>query len=372
MLEQLVDQVTNHIMEGKARASIMKEAIQKVVEGKNLTVEEAKHVMNIMLSGEATQSQLGAFLTALRMKGETLDEMVGFASVLKEKAEHIAPKVPVYVDLVGTGGDGTFTFNVSTTAAFVTAGAGLPVAKHGNRSISSKSGAGDVLEALGVNIMAAPIQVEKCVEEAGLGFMFAQNFNKSMKFVGQARKEMGIRSVFNVLGPLANPSDAKNMVVGVYDPSLTSLLAEAMNRLGVTRAFVVSGEDSMDEITLTGKTTVSEIKDGKVVTYEITPEQFGMKRAGLLELQGGDESENAQITKRILKGQETGAKRDIVLLNAGATLYVGGKVKSIEEGIAMAKEAIDSGRAYEVLKKLVELSNEKAGIVNVHREQQRA
>lgn len=337
----------------------MKEAIQKVVDGQDLTEAEARNVMNIMLSGEATQAQLGAFLTAMRMKGETLDELTGFAAVLKEKAEHIAPKVENYVDLVGTGGDRTFTFNVSTTAAFVAAGAGIPIAKHGNRSISSKSGAGDVLEALGVNIMADPKVVTKCVEEAGIGFMFAQSFNKSMKNVGQARKEMGIRSVFNILGPLANPSDAKCMVVGVYDPALTDLVANAMSRLGVENGFVVSGEDHMDEFTLTGKTTVSEIKDSKVTTYEVTPEQFGLKRASLEELQGGDGAQNAKITTAILKGEEQGAKRDIVLLNAGATLYAGGKADSIEEGIKLAAESIDSGKAYAVLEKLVKMSNEK-------------
>lgn len=336
----------------------MKEAIQKVVDGQNLTMEEAKRVMNILLSGEATQAQIGAILTALRMKGETLDELTGFAAVLKEKAEHIAPNVPNYVDLVGTGGDRTFTFNISTTAAFVTAGAGLPVAKHGNRSISSKSGAGDVLEALGVNIAADPSVVTKCVEEAGIGFMFAQSFNKSMKYVGQARSEMGIRSVFNILGPLANPSDAKCMVVGVYDPSMTEIVANAMSRLGVENGFVVSGEDHMDEFTITGKTTVSEIKDSKVNTYEVTPEQFGLKRASLEELQGGDGAENAKITKAVLKGEEKGAKRDIVLLNAGATLYAGGIADSIADGIQKAAEAIDSGKAYETLEKLVKLSNQ--------------
>lgn len=337
----------------------MKDAIQKVVDRENLSEEEAKRVMNIMLSGEASQAQIGAFLTAMRMKGETLDELTGFAAVLKEKAEHIAPKVSNYVDLVGTGGDRSFTFNISTTAAFVTAGAGLPVAKHGNRSISSKSGAGDVLEALGVNIAAEPEVVTKCVEEAGVGFMFAQSFNKSMKYVGQARKEMGIRSVFNILGPLANPSDAKCMVVGVYDPTLTDMVANAMSRLGVENGFVVSGEDNMDEFTLTGKTTVSEIKDSKVTTYEVTPEQFGLQRASLEELQGGDGAENANITTAILKGELKGAKRDIVLLNAGATLYAGGVADSIEDGIQKAAESIDSGKAYAVLEKLVEMSNQK-------------
>lgn len=337
----------------------MKEAIQKVVDRQNLSEEEAKRVMNIMLSGDATQAQIGTFLTAMRMKGETLEELTGFAAVLKEKAEHIAPKVSNYVDLVGTGGDRSFTFNISTTSAFVTAGAGLPVAKHGNRSISSKSGAGDVLEALGVNIAAEPEVVTKCVEEAGVGFMFAQSFNRSMKYVGQARKEMGIRSVFNILGPLANPSDAKCMVVGVYDPALTHMVANVMSRLGVENGFVVSGEDNMDEFTLTGKTTVSEITGSKVTTYEVTPEQFGLKRAPLEELQGGDGAENATITTAILKGEMKGAKRDIVLLNAGATLYAGGVADSIEDGIQKAAESIDSGKAYAVLEKLVEMSNEK-------------
>ena len=335
----------------------MKEYIAKVADGKNLTEAEAGAAMKIMLEGEATQAQIASFLTALRMKGETLDELVGLASVLRDKAETISPKVTNYVDLVGTGGDCTYTFNVSTTAAFVVAAAGLPVAKHGNRSISSKSGAGDVLEALGVNIMAEPELVQKCVEEVGIGLMFVQLFNKSMKYVGQARKEMGIRTVFNILGPLANPSRAKNMVVGVYNPELTEKIATAMSRLGVERAFVVSGCDNMDEITLSGATTVSEIKDGRVTTYQITPEQFGIKTASLKELRGGDGVENAEITKNILKGIEKGAKRDIVLLNAGATLYVGGVAESIEAGVKLAAEVIDSGKAYEKLEELVRVSN---------------
>lgn len=337
----------------------MKEYIELVAEGKDLTEEQAKAAMEILLSGEASQAQIGAFLMGLRMKGETLDELTGFAGVLRDKADTISPKVSNYVvDLVGTGGDCTYTFNVSTTSAFVVAAAGLPVAKHGNRSISSKSGAGDVLEALGVNIMAEPAKVEACVEKAGIGFMFAQLFNKSMKYVGQARKEMGVRTVFNILGPLANPSRAKNMVVGVYDAALTEKIALAMSRLGVERAFVVSGKDNMDEITTTTETVISEIKDGKVNTFTITPEQFGLKRASLEELRGGDGTENAVITKKILSGEEKGAKRDIVLLNAGATLYVGGAASTIEDGITLAKEAIDSGKATGKLAELVKVSNE--------------
>ena len=333
----------------------MKTAIETVAEGKNLTEAEAKRVMEILLSGEATQSQIGSFLTALRMKGETVDELTGFASVLKEKADTISPKCENYVDFVGTGGDRTFTFNISTTGAFVAAGAGVHIAKHGNRSISPKSGAGDVLEALGVNIMAEPAIVEQCVDEAGIGFMFAPSFNKSMRFVGQARNEMGIRTVFNILGPLANPSRAKGMLVGVYAPEMTEKMAVVMSRLGVERALVVSGKDHMDELTTTDATVVSEIKDGKVTTYEVTPEEFGLKRSSLEELRGGNGAENAEITKKILQG-ENGKKRDIVLLNAGAAIYIAGMADSIKDGIKMAEESIDSGKAAKVLEDLVKMS----------------
>ena len=335
----------------------MKEILSKLVAGNDLTKEEAMKAQEMILSGEATQSQIACFLTALRMKGETLDEITGLAMVLRDKANTISPKVDNYVDFVGTGGDCTYSFNISTTSAFVVAAAGVPVAKHGNRSISSKSGAGDVLEALGVNISADPDVVEKCVEEVGIGFMFAPQFNPAMKYVGPVRKEMGIRTVFNILGPLSNPSRAKAMVVGVYSPSLTEVIAGTMANLDVKRGFVVSGEDNMDEFTLTGSSTVSEIKDGKVETYEITPEQFGLKRCKIEDLQGGDGTVNAQITKDILSGKERGAKREIVLLNAGAALYIGGKAESIEEGIRIAGETIDSGKAMETLEAMVKATN---------------
>lgn len=335
----------------------MKEILSKLVAGNDLTKEEAMKAQEMILSGEATQSQIACFLTALRMKGETLDEITGLAMVLRDKANTISPKVDNYVDFVGTGGDCTYSFNISTTSAFVVAAAGVPVAKHGNRSISSKSGAGDVLEAFGVNISADPDVVEKCVEEVGIGFMFAPHFNPAMKYVGPVRKEMGIRTVFNILGPLSNPSRAKAMVVGVYSPSLTEVIAGTMANLDVKRGFVVSGEDNMDEFTLTGSSTVSEIKDGKVETYEITPEQFGLKRCKIEDLQGGDGTVNAQITKDILSGKERGAKREIVLLNAGAALYIGGKAESIEEGIRIAGETIDSGKAMETLEAMVKATN---------------
>ena len=335
----------------------MKEILAKLVAGNDLSVEESKKAQEIILTGQATDAQIAAFLTALRMKGETIDEITGLASVLRDKANTIAPKVDKHVDLVGTGGDCTYSFNISTTSAFVVAAAGLPVAKHGNRSISSKSGAGDVLEALGVNISADPDVVSRCVETVGIGFMFAPHFNPAMKYVGKVRKELGFRTVFNTLGPLSNPSRAKAMVVGVYDKNLTETIANAMMNMGVERALVVSGNDNMDEITLTGATTISEIKDNTVNTYTVTPEQFGFETVELKELQGGDGKVNAQITKDILSGKEKGAKRNIVLLNAGATLYAGGMCSSIEEGIKLAEKTIDSGKAASIIDALVEASN---------------
>ena len=335
----------------------MKEILAKLVAGNDLSVEEAKKAQEIILTGQATDAQIAAFLTALRMKGETIDEITGLASVLRDKANTIAPKVDKHVDLVGTGGDCTYSFNISTTSAFVVAAAGLPVAKHGNRSISSKSGAGDVLEALCVNISADPDVVSRCVETVGIGFMFAPHFNPAMKYVGKVRKELGFRTVYNTLGPLSNPSRAKAMVVGVYDKNLTETIANAMMNMGVERALVVSGNDNMDEITLTGATTISEIKDNTVNTYTVTPEQFGFKTVELKELQGGDGKVNAQITKDILSGKEKGAKRNIVLLNAGATLYAGGMCSSIEEGIKLAEKTIDSGKAASIIDALVEASN---------------
>lgn len=337
--------------------SDLKGILAKLSEGKDLTKDEAMYTQDMILTGQATEAQIACILTALKMKGETLDEITGFATVLRDKANTISPDVDNYVDLVGTGGDCTYSFNISTTSAFVVAASGLPVAKHGNRSISSKSGAGDVLEALGVNITADPDVVKKCVEEVGIGFMFAPHFNPAMKYVGKVRKDLGFRTIFNILGPLSNPSRAKAMVVGVYTSKLTDVIAKAMMNIGVERAFVVSGCDNMDEITLTGGTTISEIKDGRVNTFTVTPEQFGFKRCGLDELQGGDGTVNAGITKDILSGKEKGAKRDIVLLNAGATLYVGGMADSIQAGIRLAQETIDSGKALKTLEALVNASN---------------
>ncbi|SES01505.1 anthranilate phosphoribosyltransferase [Lachnobacterium bovis] len=335
----------------------MKQLLNKLVAGKNLTTSEAMCAQEEILSGKATPVQISAFLTALRLKGETLDEIIGLATVLRKKANNISPKVSNYVDLVGTGGDCTFSFNISTTSAFVVAAAGLPVAKHGNRSISSKCGSGDVLEALGVNICSDLNTVQKCVDEVGIGFMYAPAFNPAMKYVGGVRKELGVRTVFNILGPMANPSRAKNMLIGVYDKSLTEVIAKAMAKLGVERIMVVSGHDNMDEITLTGETYVTEIIDNRIKNYVITPEEYGFKRVSLDALRGGDYNENALITKNILQGKEKGPKRDIVLLNAGATLYIGKTVNSIEEGIELARKMIDNNKAYKVLENMIKMSN---------------
>jgi len=334
----------------------MKQAINKVAKGENLTLEEAKDVMRQLLGGEATQAQIGSILTALRMKGETLDEIVGCATIMQEKAENLGVSADKYIDFVGTGGDGTNTFNISTTAVFVAAGAGVKIAKHGNRAISSKSGSVDVLESLGINVMLEAEQVKECFEKTGLGFMFAQIFHKSMKNVGQARREMGMRSIFNILGPLSNPSGAKYQLIGVFGRELTKTFAEAMNMMGVKRALVVHGEDGMDEITTTGKTYIAEIKDGEITEYTVTPEQFGIKRAVKEDIIGGDSEENAKTTLEILKGEEKGAKRDIVCLNAGAAIYIAGIAESIGEGIKLAEKSIDDGNAFSKLEEVVSVT----------------
>lgn len=339
----------------------MKELIKKVVDKKDLSYEEARRAMEFLLGDGATQAQRASFLTALMMKGETLDEIVGCADVMKEKAEHVAPKNrPNYVDLVGTGGDGTFTFNISTTAAFVAAGAGVNIAKHGNRSISSKSGSIDVLEELGINVMLEADAVEKCIEETGIGFMFAQIFHKSMKNVGMVRKELGIRTIFNILGPLSNPSNSENMVVGVFSSELVDTFSKAMQKMGVKNALVIHGKDGMDEITTADETLVAELKDGDIKKYTLTPEQFGLKRAKKEELLGGDAKTNKEITLSILKGEEQGSKRDIVLLNAAAAIYVSGLAPSIAEGIKAAEKSIDSGKAYKTYESVVSFTNKQS------------
>ena len=335
---------------------MIKEAIIKLSKKEDLSYEMAQAVMDEIMSGEANDIQKSAYLTALAMKGETIDEITASAAGMREHCTRLLNDMDV-LEIVGTGGDRSNSFNISTTSALVISAGGVPVAKHGNRAASSKCGAADVLEALGVNISADPAVVEKCVETVGIGFMFAPHFNPAMKYVGPVRKQLGIRTVFNILGPLSNPSRARAMLVGVYSPALTEVIAGTMMNLGVERGMVVSGEDNMDEITLTGETTVSEIKDGKVTTYTITPEQFGLKRCEIAKLQGGEGAVNAQITRDILSGKEQGPKREIVLLNAGAALYIGKKADSIADGIALAAKTIDSGAAVRTLEAMVQATN---------------
>ena len=336
---------------------MIKEAIYQLINGNDLTYEQAREVMEEMMTGTATQAQMGGFLTALRMQGETIDEITAFATVMREKGIKIEPKREV-IDIVGTGGDEVGTFNISTTSAFVVAAGGVPVAKHGNRSVSSKSGAADVLEKLGVNLNLTPEQNEKVLNACDLCFLFAQKYHSSMKYAASVRKELGVRTVFNILGPLSNPAAATMQLLGVYDKKLAKPMAQVLSNLGVTRGVAVCGEDGLDEITLTGETDVYEIRFGEITSYTITPEQFGLRRCALQELVGGTPEENAQISKDILTGKEKGPKRDIVVMNAGMSLYLGKDGISLEEGIQMAQDILDSGKAYEKLQEFVKLTNE--------------
>lgn len=336
---------------------MIKEAIYQLINGNDLTYEQAREVMEEMMTGTATQAQMGGFLTALRMQGETIDEITAFATVMREKGVKIEPKREV-IDIVGTGGDEVGTFNISTTSAFVVAAGGVPVAKHGNRSVSSKSGAADVLERLGANLNLTPEQNEKVLNACDVCFLFAQKYHSSMKYAAPVRKELGVRTVFNILGPLSNPAAATMQLLGVYDKKLAKPLAQVLSNLGVTRGVAVCGEDGLDEITLTGETDVHEIRFGEITSYSITPEQFGLRRCALQELIGGTPEENAQIARDILTGKERGPKRDIVVMNAGMSLYLGKDGISLEEGVQMAQDILDSGKAYKKLQQFVKLTNE--------------
>lgn len=335
---------------------MIKEAISKLINGENLDTATTKTVMEEIMSGKATDAQIGSFLTALRIKGETIDEITSCAAVMRSKGEHINPKSQV-MEIVGTGGDGTGTFNISTTSAFVISAGGVPVAKHGNRSMSSKSGAADCLENLGVNLSISPEKSEEVLENCGMCFMFAQSYHKSMKYVGPARKEIGIRNIFNILGPLTNPASASMQVMGVYDKELCKPLAQVLMNLGVTKGIVIYGCDGMDEATVTDKTYCAEIRNGEIFTYYISPEEVGLGTYQMSDLIGGDGKENAKITIDILSGKEKGAKRDAVLLNSGIALYIAGKADSIGEGTAMAADIIDSGKALEKMNAFVSLTN---------------
>ena len=338
---------------------MIKEAIVKIVSKEDLTYEEAYTVMNEIMSGETTPTQNAAFLASLSTKSaraETTAEIAGCAAAMREKATPVNAG-PDLFEIVGTGGDNAHSFNISTTSALVAAAGGMRVAKHGNRAASSKCGTADCLEALGVNIDQSPDKCRQLLDEVGMCFFFAQKYHNSMKYVGAIRKELGFRTVFNILGPLTNPGHPSMQLLGVYDEYLVQPLAQVLMNLGVKRGMVVYGQDKLDEISLSAPTTVCEFKDGWMKNYVITPEQFGLQRCTKQDLVGGTPAENAEITKAILSG-EKGPKRDAVLMNAGAALYIGGKAESLAEGVKLAEEIIDSGKAMTTLEKLISVSNE--------------
>ncbi len=334
---------------------MIKNAIEKLIDGQDLNFDETKEVMNLIMSGEATNAQIASFLTALRIKGETPTEISACATVMRDKGQKLNHDFPV-AEIVGTGGDKANTFNISTASGFVVSGAGVPIAKHGNRSVSSKCGAADVLESLGIKINLTPEQNKQVLKECGMCFMFAQVYHSSMKYAAPVRRELGTRTVFNILGPLANPAQAEINLIGVYDKALVRPIAEVLKKLGVKRGMVIYGLDGLDEITLTDKTIVCEINGDNLTESELDPTDYGFTLCDKSELVGGDAQENAEIIKAILSG-EKGAKRDIVTLNSGVVLYLAGKADSIKSGIELAAETIDSGKAIQQLKKLVKTTN---------------
>ena len=336
---------------------MFREKLNKIVQGNDLSETEMSFIINEILSGSITDAQIGAFMAALATKGETFEELAGAATAMRRKALRIQISSPVVVDTCGTGGDGLQTFNISTTTAFVVAGCGVTVAKHGNRSVSSKCGSADLLEALGVKLDIHSEIVEEAVSEIGIGFLFAPLYHSAMRYAAGARKEMGLRSIFNMLGPLTNPAGVKYQLLGVYAPELTEMFANALKLLGAKHAFVVHGHDGLDEISVCDSTRISELQDGFIRTYDINPEQFFEKRADAKDLTGGGPEENADITKKILSG-EKGSKRDVVLLNASAVLIAAGKSEDFMQGIDLARDSIDSGAAAEKLEGLVRFTRE--------------
>jgi len=339
----------------------MKEFIQKVSEGKHLTPAEAEEAMKLIMTGQATDAQAGAFLTALKIKNETPEEIASFARVMREHSVRINPTVKgTLLDVCGTGGDHKNTFNVSTTSMFVIAAAGIPVAKHGNRSLTSKCGSADVLETLGARIDLPPKGIEKCIENVGIGFMFAPLHHPAMKYVMPARKQIGIRTVFNILGPLTNPANASAQLMGVFDGNLTEKIAEVFKQIGLRRAMVVYGAPGLDEISNLGETSVSELKDGEIEDYVLDAGDYGFKKASLDGILGGSPPENAKTLRSILSGEDAGPKRDIVVLNAAGGLLVGGKANDFNGGIKKAIETIDSGKALAKLEEFIEYSKKGA------------
>lgn len=335
---------------------MIRESIAKVVNREDLKESEMMDVMDEIMEGQATPAQIAAFMTALRLKGETIEEVSGAARIMKQKATRIDARSSVIVDTCGTGGDGRNTFNISTTAAFVVAAAGITVAKHGNRAVSSGCGSADVLEALGVNIDVGPEVVEECIQENGIGFLFAAKLHGAMKYAIGPRREIGIRTIFNMLGPLTNPAGATSQLIGVYDAALTEMFAGVLKNLGTKRAFVVHGADGLDEATVTGETRVSELKDGLITTYNIDPVEFFGQTYDAEELRGGTVAQNAEIIRTILTGQEKGARRKIVVLNAALAIVAGEKAGTLREGIAVAEGCIDSGAALKKLETLIAMT----------------
>ncbi len=335
---------------------MIQQAIAGAIEGTSLTEAEAMEVMEGIMSGGATPAQIGAFLVAFRLKGETIEEVTGFARVMRAKATRIDCRAYPIVDTCGTGGDGKHTFNISTVAAFVAAAGGAFIAKHGGRAASSRAGSADVLTALGVNIETPPERVSACIDEIGIGFMFAPALHSAMRFASGPRREIGVRTVLNLLGPLTNPAGTTAQVMGVYDAGVVQTAAHVLNNLGAERAFVVHSTDGLDEITTTAPTHVAEVRDGRVSTYDIAPEDFGLPLASIEDLKGGEADENAEIVRSILAG-EKGPRRDIVLLNSAAALIAGSRAGDFNEGIATAARAIDSGAAKEKLDALISMTN---------------
>jgi len=340
---------------------MIKNAIAKLVQGQDLTFDESYFAMRQIMSGEADQAQIAGFLVGLRMKGETVHEIAGCAKAMIEKAVRIEFNGENLIDTCGTGGDSVGTFNISTVSAIVASAAGVKVAKHGNRAISSKCGSADVLRELGVNIELTPEQAKTCLEEIGITFIFAPLYHSAMKYAAPVRQSLGVRTVFNLLGPLTNPAGAKRQILGVFSENLTEKMASVLKELGSEHALVVHGAGGIDEISVSGHTKVSELKNGEVKTYEISPENFGLKRWDINLILGGDAKLNAEIIKRVLEG-EKGPHRDVVLLNSGAGIYVSGLADSIDDGIKMAEEAIDSGKAKKKLEELINLTNKFAKI----------
>jgi len=337
----------------------MKTFLEAVLSGRDLNQDEACKAMKFIMEGNANDCQIAAFLTALRIKGETTDEISGFSRAMLDKAIKVKSRHKNMVDTCGTGGDGLGTFNISTTAAFIAAGAGVPVAKHGNRNVSSRSGSADVLEELGVNINLECSEVSDCLDSIGIGFIFAPKAHIAMKYVAKARRDIGIRTVFNILGPITNPAQPKGHVLGVFDNNLIYVMINTLKNLGMERAFVVNSEEGLDELSVSGKNSVAELRDGRISKYILDSEKLGFKKSNISDLVGGDAKENARILTSILTGEEKGARRDSAVINAAAAIVSGKKSDSLSEAVDLANHSIESGKAYEKLNRLIEFTNRK-------------